>query len=412
MNAKTIRFFILLCICLPYSCNVFDPVEQEFFTTYITTVAGNGYDIAFDIIEVEDGYVLAGATGPQCDIVDAFMAKVDKSNGAIINLKRYGESNQGVEENFFSMVKVNSGFMAVGFSLKRLPPRAIDTFFCREENKDGKIFLASLDEELNPLSIDYLEMNDSLWDSGLDIIEDQQGNILIAGSWSKKIAVIQMTGGTPRVISSNTAEGDGHKLLQHSSGRLFLAGGLKIDPPGDQFKNIFWAEVDLENGFLVNEKQYFAPSSVDSQAVVGAIVETADRNLLLAGYIQEDFSGARKIFLLKTDLEGNQLRYDIVSLGINDAVNDIIAVEGGFVIAGATKPEGSTRSSDALIAMIDESGNVFWQASHDLRGGSDEAWKVIPTSDGGYLLSGQTFNRTNGIRSTMLIKTDGEGNVD
>lgn len=414
MKFEYARFLMVFLIVFLAGCDAFEPEVSTPYATFITTVAGNGYDIAFDLIEQDDAYVLAGATGPQCDIIDAYVAQVDKENGGILNLRTLGESNQGVEENFFSLALIQGRFSGVGFSTRRNPPDSPNATFCTEPDDDGKLFLASLDEDFNELGSQYLEGDATKWDAGFDIQSDADGNFLIAGAWSDNIAFLQINGANVNVIRSEKEKGNGNDLLQHSSGRLFMSGAFKDEMGNPDFSNIYWAEVDVNNNRFKNERRFYPPDKAkDSISAVEAIVETADGNLLLGGYFLKNYvETPRTIFIFKTDLEGNQLYFKIVPIGINDSLHDMIPFEDGFVIVGSSRQEESTTRSDALIAKIDENGTVLWRELHDLRGNSEEAWTVIRTSDGGFLLGGQTYNQNNGIRTTLLIKTDAEGKVE
>ena len=91
--------------------------------------------------------------------------------------------------------------------------------------------------------------------------------------------------------------------------------------------------------------------------------------------------------------------------------NSILTVPGGYVIAGTTTSYGN--GSKYIFAMkIDSVGNEIWTHLH---GGSttDEAFSIVPTSDGGYMIAGLTYSYIfppmQDICNIYMIKTDSLG---
>jgi hypothetical protein len=84
--------------------------------------------------------------------------------------------------------------------------------------------------------------------------------------------------------------------------------------------------------------------------------------------------------------------------------------DGGYVIAGATKPLGSG-DFDVYLIKTDSQGNSEWERPI---GGTadDEGYTVRRTTDGGYIISGYTYPHGKGDRDVYLIKTDSQGNKE
>ena len=405
LDLKFISFFYLILSLL--GCSFFDAEEAESYVTYKVTLGGNGYSAAQDVIETEEGYVLVGTIGPQCDIVDGYVAQVDKQTGITLNIKTLGNSNQGFEENFFSMTQSQGGgFKAIGFALEKLRPSSPEDLHCLNKSGDGQLFLGSVDENFEESSGLYFE-KDSLWDSGFDIMETANGDLLVAGSWNLKIAVMLIVDDTiSRVIQSDNFIGNGFKMLLHSSGRIFLTGESYDN------NNIYWGELDLSANRFINERIFSFETRGDWQtSLVHAMVETPDGNMLLAGKLRNN-DRKDDILLRKTDLEGNELMFKGISLGTNDSALDMIALDDGYIITGKATIPDITTGTDALIAKIDEEGNILWKEYHDFGGNSEWGNSLIQTSDGGFLLAGRTVNFDNGIQTILLVKTDAEGKVE
>ena len=105
-----------------------------------------------------------------------------------------------------------------------------------------------------------------------------------------------------------------------------------------------------------------------------------------------------------------------VTLGGNgDEFGHAVALsdDGGFVIAGETRSQGSG-SQDAWLVKLNANGEEIWAHTY---GGpeSDIAYAVQKTSDGGYILAGEThsFGGATASRSNFwLIKTDSSGSQE
>lgn len=81
----------------------------------------------------------------------------------------------------------------------------------------------------------------------------------------------------------------------------------------------------------------------------------------------------------------------------------------GFILMGTTISFGAG-NIDALLVKTDSTGNVTWSKSY---GGPEEdhGRNAIQTSDGGFLLAGQTFSFGALFGDAFLIKTDAAGDT-
>ena len=121
-------------------------------------------------------------------------------------------------------------------------------------------------------------------------------------------------------------------------------------------------------------------------------------------------------FLLKTDINGNKVwqeRYKGFALSIQQTT------DGGYIAAGTINlPIGAPDAdlqADVYLLKTDKDGNVIWEKNYgeDKTDGGytlDEGRSVQQTSDGGYIIVGET--KPYGLRSDVyLLKTDADGNL-
>lgn len=96
------------------------------------------------------------------------------------------------------------------------------------------------------------------------------------------------------------------------------------------------------------------------------------------------------------------------SVGVDDHVRSVVQTsDGGYVLAGNT--QGNNTDRQALIVKTDSSGNIQWERTYgDVY--TDEAHAIVPTSDGGYAVAGVTWP-SNDSGHFWIFKINASGNV-
>jgi hypothetical protein len=83
--------------------------------------------------------------------------------------------------------------------------------------------------------------------------------------------------------------------------------------------------------------------------------------------------------------------------------------DGGYIVVGDTGSFGAD-SIDIFLVKTDANGNIIWAKTYG--GIVDEyAYSVQQTSDGGYIVAGETHSFGAGYYDIFLVKTDANGNI-
>jgi hypothetical protein len=154
-----------------------------------------------------------------------------------------------------------------------------------------------------------------------------------------------------------------------------------------------------------------------------SMAQTNDGGYIIAG------SSGNSGFLIKTDASGRTQWNG--TYGEPNKYNSFSSViqtsDSGYVLGGVTNPNGTSGDNYNLhfwLVKTDGYGNVMWSQiygvgpgdvtdGHRLKydtPGDNHAISVVQTSDGGYVLAGNTRSYDEGI-DAWLVKTDSHGNM-
>jgi len=110
---------------------------------------------------------------------------------------------------------------------------------------------------------------------------------------------------------------------------------------------------------------------------VNSIKQSLDGGYVMVGEISEDETFIERMFLLKTQRDGNILwaksyRLDLQDGSNNDIGEDIdLTDNGGMVMVGYSQAQAVEYDEYAVVLMLDESGNILWKkAFHDTAEGN------------------------------------------
>ena len=193
----------------------------------------------------------------------------------------------------------------------------------------------------------------------------------------------------------------GYCVQQTMDGGYIITGTTRSFSPN--VYDVYLIKTD-QNGDTVWTKTYDRMDWDDGRSVQ----QTADGGYIIAGFTF-DLGADNSIYLIRTDMNGDTL-WTRTYGGNNDEQVFCVQItsDGGFIICGNTESFGAGLY-DAFLLKTDSLGNADWFRTY---GGSgvDYGHFVEQTTDGGYILTGASSYYIGGY-DVYLIRTDSLGNM-
>jgi gliding motility-associated-like protein len=144
------------------------------------------------------------------------------------------------------------------------------------------------------------------------------------------------------------------------------------------------------------------------------VEQTLDKGYIIAGYTGSYGAGGNDLFLLKVDSVGTK-QWDKTYGGPGDdggsswGISGQLTSDGGYMVCGNSSSYGAG-SNDILFVKTDNTGNFQWAKTY---GGvnDDQPRFAHQTSNGGYIVCGYTTSFGHGDLDAYLVKTDVSGNL-
>ena len=166
------------------------------------------------------------------------------------------------------------------------------------------------------------------------------------------------------------------------------------------------------NSFIYLNAQWiktFGGSSYES--LYAPIQKTSDGGYIVAGSTLSFGAGSSDVLVLKLSSTGEIEWQKAYGGASNDLAYSIKQTEdGGYIVAGETYSFGAG-DYDCWILKLSSTGTIEWQRTY---GGSaeDYAFSVEQTSDGGYITSGLTASFGSGKSDVWVLKLSSVGDVE
>ncbi|MEK6481832.1 T9SS type A sorting domain-containing protein [Catalinimonas sp. 4WD22] len=340
------------------------------------TIGGNSYDQLNSTIQTPDGGYLLGGTSDS-------NASGDKS-----------ENDKGGGD--YWIIKIDEQGNKIWD--KTIGGSSYDQLNSTTQTPDGGYLLAGTSR--SPASGDKSE--DSRGPRDYWVVKvDKQGN---------KIWDMTFGGSSFEELGSIISTPDGGYLLAGTS-RSGTSGDKSEDNRGIGWSSDYWI-VKIDNH---GNKQWDKTFGGNEDEVFSDLITTSEGGYLLAGYSNSPSSGDKSedsedlnwdYWIVKIDVNGNKEWDKTLGGNQNDYLQSVVsAPEGGYLLAGhsdsnasADKSEDRKGIDDYWVVKVDVQGNKQWDKTI---GGDnyDYLSNVIPTTDGGYLLGGQSSSSATGDKS-------------
>jgi len=143
-----------------------------------------------------------------------------------------------------------------------------------------------------------------------------------------------------------------------------------------------------------------------------SIQQTTDGGYIVAGSTESLGTGGKDVYILKLNSKGEIEWQRIFDGGSNDQATSIQqTTDGGYIVAGWTE-SFSSGGTDGYILKLNSNGGVEWQKTF---GGkyNDEAYSIQQTTDGGYIVAGETYSfETGGYYDVYILKLNSKGEIE
>ncbi len=174
---------------------------------------------------------------------------------------------------------------------------------------------------------------------------------------------------------------------------------------GDELGDIILVRANAD-GIIISLLAY----GWEGEDRAACIRETADLGFIAVGWTTSDQGEDRDILVMKMDFYGDTLWTKRFGGNDHDEAWSVMETSAGnFVIAGATKSYGMG-AYDAWVMKLDSSGEMIWDYTH---GGEtdDYAYCLDSTANGDYIIAGYSDFMPNRASDFMLFKVSQSGSL-
>jgi len=225
------------------------------------------------------------------------------------------------------------------------------------------------------------------------------GGYLLIGTTSANIYIIKVDSGGGIVWDRTFLDFAGASIIETADNNFMIAGTKYTIVDGEFERDAMIMKIN-SNGIPVWTKTFGI-----EQSRAKSIIPTSTGGYIAAGYTQVSSSNVRDMFLINIDSNGDTIwirNYGGDSLDRSESVTQ--TSDGGFILSGNTDSFGAG-NHDVYLVKVDQGGSFQWQKTF---GGTnpDFGETVVLSSEGGFVITGRKDNEL------YLIKTDANGNVN
>jgi len=248
-------------------------------------------------------------------------------------------------------------------------------------------------------------------DNGYSIYQNSDGTYIVAGETLSytygfhDLAIYKLSSSGSKIWFKHyggTSSDSASSIMQTSDGNYIVAGYTGSFTHGGYDFAIYKLN---SSGNKVWFKHYGGSNGDRGYS----IQQTSDGGYIVAGYTASYTYGGTDFAIYKLDSSGNKIWFKHYGGTSNDSGYSIIQTsDGGYIVTGYTK-SFSNGGKDFAIYKLDSNGNKQWFKHY---GGTnyDTAQSIQQVSDGGYIVAGSTSSFSNGLEDFAVYKLNSNGN--
>ena len=416
MHFRQIYFFIIILILglIITSCEklVTDPGngdEQGETNEGITSWGGSSDDFSHAVIQTADnGYAVVGSEYSLATQLDLKLIKFTSEIGFVSDTTYGGNyASYNNEANDMKQTR-DGGFIIVG-----------STYNADSLNSDVWIV-----KYLPNLTLDWEHTIDGgSYDYGNSIEQLENGNYIVCGTshdgndediglWyidaSSAIITDSTIWSADTLDSKDNGTNDVGNYAQQIKGGGYIIVGTSADNTGNN-DNIRLIRLDVNNGTLsTGIDTTYNIGSADDEGIY--VQQANDNGFVIVGNYWSSGWGQNNIFVLKTDYDGRNPSSQEFGGQYPDFGNCVKQTsDGGYVIVGSKHTGTAADMEDVWVIKLTNDLSVEWSKVYGEKG-SDIGNSIDPTSDGGYIVTGDSQSYGN-MSQIMLFKIDKGGTV-
>jgi hypothetical protein len=355
------------------------------------TFGGSGNDFAYSIQQTTDGgYVLAGQTDSfgngSSSKPDMWIMKIDQMGDKEWE-RTFGELDNG-DGALCVRQTADEGFIVVGTT-----------------SSYGKgypsIWIIKLDSNGDSLWTKIYE--GAIVSSAYSVRQTIDGGFIVSGKGEENILKLDENG--------NKEWGRHYGWIYYSVEQTadggYIAAGDSID------RQLEWNYIPSISMIKLDgngNKEWSNPLGNGFLGKINTVQQTAEGGYVIAGDsidFRSSFEYSHYAMIVKLDENGNR-EWKYFGDEHSSAQSIQQTADGGYAIAGNATDDGY--GLDFIIFKLDENGNEEWMKMYGSSGGWEYASSIQQTSDGGYIVAGQTDSYGAGLYDMWILKLDAEGN--
>jgi hypothetical protein len=356
-----------------------------------------GVDGAFNVVELDDGYMSALFSGFPIYPTQLYLVKTD-FNGDTLWTKQYGNPDEYVIN--YSLIRLSDFSLIAGCYGNNFVLNQSYIYLFKLKYDGDTIWTKKI---LAPAGFDY-------YGQYIRLTSDKK--LLITG----EIADNPVTDGDAFILMADT--NGNYEWHQTYGGANYDALYSSVDLPDKGFLSLGWTR---SFGFGNNSNRDFYLVKTDSlgtfqwnktygdtsfETGVG-ITPTMDGNYLLAGY--KEISSVGHAWIIKIDSGGTVIWNHTYNFGMLTDLWWSRELSNKDIISAGACRNAANQKDEGLIFCTDEHGYMKWYRTFPMNNNHACFRDVQPTSDGGFICAGFCFVGASGNQDAWLVKLDSLG---